>query len=86
MDLRIRNKLALVTGPAAGIGDAIARGLAESTQDTVAASGGDATACASRIAAMNLSWRLFPHPQPFSRGGRERRAPRPSGEVSWVGA
>ena len=42
MDLRIRNKPELVTGPAAGIGDAIARGLAGSTQDTVVASGGRA--------------------------------------------
>jgi NADP-dependent 3-hydroxy acid dehydrogenase YdfG len=42
MDLRIRNKVALIAGPTAGIGDAIARGLAESTQDTVAASGGRA--------------------------------------------
>jgi NAD(P)-dependent dehydrogenase (short-subunit alcohol dehydrogenase family) len=86
MDLRIRNKLALVTGPAAGIGDAIARGLAESTQDTVAASGGDATACASRIAAMNLSWRLFPHPQPFSRGEKGASCSPPERGGSWVGA
>jgi NADP-dependent 3-hydroxy acid dehydrogenase YdfG len=42
MDLRIRMKLALATGPAAGMGDAIARGLAESTRDTVVASGGRA--------------------------------------------
>ena len=31
-------------------------------------SGRDATAWASRIAAMNPSWRLFPHPQPLYDG------------------
>ena len=84
MDLRVRMKLALATGPAAGMGDAIARGLAESTRDTVVAFGGDATACASRIAAMNLSWRLSPHPHPFSRGEKGASCSPPERGGSWV--
>jgi hypothetical protein len=42
MDLCERNSVALVTAPTAGLDDAIVRGLAETTQDTIAASGGRA--------------------------------------------
>jgi hypothetical protein len=86
MDLRNSNKEALAGGLAAGTGDAIACGVAESTQDTVVASGRNAMACASRNAAMNLSWRLSPHPQPFSPGAKGASCFPPERGGSWGGA
>ncbi len=47
--------------------------------------GRDTTAHASRIVAMNLSWRLFPHPQPFSQGEKGASGSPPERGGSWVG-
>ena len=51
----------------------------------IEAAGRDATARAPRIVAMNLSWHLFPHPHPFSRGEKGASCSPPERGGSWKG-